>query len=164
MSRKSPKFSATIFPVKTRRYGIDGNIWEVTQVKNSKRWILSENQSPIKPKKLSFTLSTSNKDIIKSKILNEIFLQNSLKITFDPKKNYLYLHNTYQSTTRNYIGRWYNSDILDSKYKLDGKKKIFTYIIPLYEPDWNKPKIVRNVKAEIYFSDKGWNKFVEAFY
>ena len=52
MVRKSPKLSATLFPIKTRRFGIDKNIWEVKKFKNGKRWALSEDQTPIKVKKL----------------------------------------------------------------------------------------------------------------
>lgn len=169
MSRKSPKLSGTIFPIKTRRYGIDGNIWEVKQFKNSKRWVLSDNKTPIKIKKMEFELVGSyNKkkqkykefDIIKSKILNNVFLINKLKVSYIPKKNYIYLYHSYESKTKDYGGRWYNTDVLNSKYKLDGKKKIFTYYVPQYE---DENKLLKNVKVEIFFSEEGWKKFTNIF-
>lgn len=170
MLRKSPKISATIFPIKTRRYGINGNIWEVKQFKTSKRWILSNDKTQIKIKKLEFKLfgSHMNKkkiykdfDIIKSKIFNNIFLINKLSVNYNPKKNYLYLYHSYESVTKDYSGRWYDTEFLKSKYKLDGKKKILTYIIPVYEKEWNKE--IKNVKVEIFFSEKGWNKLINIF-
>ena len=41
-------------------------------------------------------------------------------------------------------------------------KKKLIYYIPLYENDWIKE--IKNVKAEIYFSEKGWLKFTNIFY
>ena len=87
MVRKSPNLSATIFPIKTRRLGNDKNIWEVKKFKNSKRWFLSEDQTPIKIKKMKYELFGQYKNkkqkykdfgIIKSKILNNVFLINKL--------------------------------------------------------------------------------------
>jgi hypothetical protein len=43
-------------------------------------------------------------------------------------------------------------------------KQKFTYTIPLYENDWASDKIIKNVKVEISFSEKGWVKFTDIFY
>ena len=171
MVRKSPKLSATLFPIKTRRFGIDKNIWEVKKFKNGKRWALSEDQTPIKVKKMKFELSGSYKnkkqkykdfDIIKSKILNNVFLINKLNVEYNPYTNKMYLHHLYESITKDYIGSWYNTNFLEGIYKLDGVKKKIIYYIPIYENEWNKE--IKNVKVEIFFSVKGWLKFTNIFY
>jgi hypothetical protein len=171
MIRKSPNLSATIFPIKTRRLGNDENIWEVKKFKNSKRWVLSEDQTPIKIKKMKSELFGQYKnkkqkykdfDIIKSKILNNVFLINKLSTEYNPDTNKMYLHHSYESITKDYIGSWYTLHFLEGRYKLDGVKKKLIYYIPLYENDWIKE--IKNVKVEIYFSEKGWLKFTKIFY
>ena len=171
MVRKSPNLSATIFPIKTRRLGNDKNIWEVKKFKNSKRWFLSEDQTPIKIKKMKYELFGQYKnkkqkykdfDIIKSKILNNVFLINKLSAEYNPDKNKMYFYHFYESITKDYIGRWYTLNFLEGRYKLDGVKKKLIYYIPLYENDWIKE--IKNVKVEIYFSEKGWLKFTNIFY
>ena len=171
MVRKSPNLSATIFPIKTRRLGNDKNIWEVKEFKNSKKWVLSENQTPIKIKKMKCELFGQYKnkkqkykdfDIIKSKILNNVFLINKLSTEYNPDTNKMYLNHFYESITKDYIGRWYTLNFLEARYKLDGVEKKLIYYIPLYENDWIKE--IKNVKAEIYFSEKGWLKFTNIFY
>ena len=94
------------------------------------------------------------------KKLNNVFLINKISVNYTP--NIIIIYHIYESTTKNYAGRWYNTDILNSKYKLDGKKKIFTYYISQYE-DENRSKLLKNVKVEIFFSEKGWDKFINIF-
>ena len=74
----------------------------------------------------------------------------------------MYLHHFYESITKDYIGSWYTLNFLEGRYKLDGVKKKVIYYIPIYENEWNKE--IKNVKVEIYFSEKGWLKFTNIFY
>ena len=73
------------------------------------------------------------------------------------------MHHSYDSITDEHIGRWYTSNVNDDKFKLDGVKRQFTYTIPLYEV-WDTNKLIKNVKVEIFFTEKGWAKFTDVFH
>ena len=63
----------------------------------------------------------------------------------------------FNSTTNDFSGRWYNIDLQKySKYKLNDKKYILTYIVP----EWELPnfKIIKNVPIKIHFTQNGWQK------
>ena len=166
MVRLSPLYSATVFSEKTKRNGLDGNIWEVQQMNKSKKWVRSSDSKQIKEpsNKLRLKGSYKNKkklktfDIIKSVILTKTCFENWLDIRRDTKLNSVHIYHSYD--TKTYSGRWYNN--LNNNYKLDGKQYILTYTIPEYE-DWDSNKIIKNAKIKIYFTEKGWTKFVKYF-
>ena len=68
------------------------------------------------------------------------------------------MYHSYENKT--FSGRWYSN--IEDTNKLDGKKYILTHNMPIYE-DWNSSKIMKNVKIKIYFTEKGWGKFVKYF-
>ena len=37
--RPSPNVSATLFPVGTKKDGLDGNVWQVRKTSHAKRWV-----------------------------------------------------------------------------------------------------------------------------
>ena len=166
MSRKSPLYSATIFPEKTRRKGLDGLIWEVIQTGKYKKWVKINESIKIKPPNNKLRLKGSCKkngtklksfDIIKSVILNKTCYENCLDIQYKDLDK-IYIYHSYNN--KNFSGRWYSFQ--KNNYKLDGKKYILTYIIPEYD-EWDTGKIKKNVKIKIFFTEKGWNKFIMYF-
>ena len=102
-------------------------------------------------------------DIIKSIVNNNVCKRNKLSLSIRNDKMYIY--HMFDSITIDYSGRWYNVDLFNNLFKLDGKKYIFTY----YPSEWEVPtkkgfKIKKNVKIQIYFTEKGWNKFIDYLY
>tara|TARA_Y100000385_G_C13017629_1_gene604607 strand:+ start:211 stop:720 length:510 start_codon:yes stop_codon:yes gene_type:complete len=166
MVRKSPKYSATIYPVNTTRIGIDGNIWQVINTKKSKKWILSKDKTIniIKNPEIYLygSLKKNHNDIIKSTILNQTYNINKFHISYYKKNNRLYIYHNY-SSANNYQGRWYAYNLFkQNNYSFNGKNNIFTYIISEYEWETESEiKIYKNVPIKIYFTEIGWNKFME---
>tara|TARA_B110000971_G_scaffold201803_1_gene220971 strand:+ start:294 stop:800 length:507 start_codon:yes stop_codon:yes gene_type:complete len=167
MSRKGPAYSATIFPEKTRRKGLDGKIWEIKKYGKSTKWVKTDETKEVKPPSKNLRLQGSCKkdgikfktfDIIKSVILNKTCYVNRLDIHSKNKSHNGFMYHSYENKTFN--GRWYSN--IEDTNKLDGKKYILTHNMPIYE-DWNSGKIIKNVKIKIYFTEKGWGKFVKYF-
>jgi len=154
--------------------GKDGNKWKVRKIKNgSKRWmkVNIKNKKLINKKisKRDIILSGSYSgvkkykkmkkfDIIKSEIkLNKNILCKKNKLTINIINNKIYIYHTFNSTINDFSGRWYNIDLQKySKYKLNDKKYILTYIVP----EWELPnfKIIKNVPIKIHFTQNGWQK------
>ena len=157
--------------------GKDGNKWVIKQVKNgSKRWMkIKKEDMKIKKikknKKKDIILSGSysgvtkykkmkNFDIIKSEIkLNKNISCKKNKLIINKDNNKIYIYHDFNSIINNFSGRWYNTDLKKySKYKLDDKKYILTYIIPEWELHNSNLKINKNVPIKIHFTQNGWGK------
>ena len=157
--------------------GKDGNKWVIKQVKNgSKRWMkIKKEDIKIKKikknKKKDIILSGSysgvtkykkmkNFDIIKSEIkLNKNISCKKNKLIINKDNNKIYIYHDFNSIINNFSGRWYNTDLKKySKYKLDDKKYILTYIIPEWELHNSNLKIIKNVPIKIHFTQNGWGK------
>jgi hypothetical protein len=100
------------------------------------------------------------KGIIKSIILRKTCEINNLNIKDNNGK--IYIYHSFDSKKNKFSGRWYNTDLLRiGKFKLDYKKRIFTYTIPEWEQEYPKYKVIKNVPIQIYFNEKGWNQFTK---
>ena len=88
-------------------------------------------------------------------MLQKKYTKNKLTLSTSKK---IFIYHSFDGNK--YSGRWYNTDLLkNGKFKLDQKKRIFTYIIPEWEKEIPKYHVIKNVPIKIYFSDNGWNKF-----
>ena len=101
-------------------------------------------------------------DIIKSVILGNTYEKNELALK-KKRGNKIFAYHTFDFIMKKkYGGRWYSRDLLNpKKIKLNRKEHILTYIIPEWEmEDDPKYHVVKNVPIKIYFTDKGWDKFI----
>ncbi len=98
-------------------------------------------------------------DILKSKFLKYICDKNH--VTLSKKNNKVFIYHNFDCTSKDYTGRWYNTDLKKIEYTLNENEKLFTYIIPEYEDYEKQGKITKNIKLEIYFTEKGWKKLMK---
>jgi hypothetical protein len=104
-------------------------------------------------------------DILYSNIQHKV--EKSIKYnqnTFEIKKknDKYFVYHTFVSSDNKLYGRWYNTSLdptTDFKFTETPTTKKITYIIPEYEVRSlnNTYKTLRNVKVNIYFTEKGWN-------
>ena len=97
-----------------------------------------------------------NSDILHSTILRKKFGQNQLTINQKPG-NKLFIYHSFDSTSENYSGRWYNTQLTKKDYKLNKNKRQAIFIIKEYETETS---VKKNVKVVITFTAKGWNKLL----
>ena len=136
MPRKGPAYSATIFPEKTQRKGLDGNIWEINKYGKSKKWVKTSETKNIKSPNKNIRLIGSCKkdglrlktfDIIKSVILNKTCYINHLDIHKNKLHNG-FIYHSYEKKT--FSGRWYSN--IEDNNKLDGKNHILIHNMPIW--------------------------------
>jgi len=160
MVRKSPIFSATLFPNNTIRKGVDDKLYIITETKNkTKRWIVYKSLDKVVEKR-SKKLILNSKDIKNSNIFKKKYNKNNIEINIQ-RNNDIYIRHTFKKN--NYEGSWSSWDLLNENYKL--KKNKLIYIVPEWEEtdDSNgeiKLTYIENVKIEINFTSSGWNKFI----
>ena len=95
--------------------------------------------------------------IIKSTLLDTDYDINHVSVDTDNDK--IYIYHSYNNMEK-YSGRWYNTNLTNDQYELDNNAKTFVYIIPEYERELENNIIIeKDVKATIYFTEKGYKKF-----
>ena len=79
------------------------------------------------------------------------------------KKPTLYIYHSFEDKSSKKYNRWYDTNFLRGKYKLNDKKRTLTYIIPEWENETARGFTVsKNVPIVIHFTVKGWDKFTKA--
>lgn len=157
MVRKSPIFSATLFPINTIRKGVDDKLYIITETKNkTKRWVVYKDLDKVVEKRKK-KLILNSKDINNSNIFKKKYNKNSIELNIQ-KNNNIYIRHFLKG--KDYIGSWYDMNLLNSTYKLDKNKLV--YIIPEWEEENDDGEIIikKKVKIEINFTNSGWKKFI----
>jgi len=112
---------------------------------------------------------TIKKGIKKSVFKRKAYPQNNFSMTLMKKgkmakKPTLYIYHSFDSKSLKKSNRWYDTNFLRGKYKLDDKKRTLTYIIPEWENETARGFTVsKNVPIVIHFTVKGWDKFTKTF-
>ena len=110
---------------------------------------------------------TIKKGIKKSVFKRKAYPQNNFSMTLMKKgkmakKPTLYIYHSFDSKSLKKYNRWYDTNFLRSKYKLNDKTRTLTYIIPAWENETAKGVTVsKNVPIVIHFTVKGWDKFTK---
>ena len=107
---------------------------------------------------LSGSQTIKGKEIKNPKILySKIFRRGICKHNDITLRKGCFSH-IFNSTEKDFSGRWYDTNINNSNYTFDDSKLMISYIIPEFET-WNgtKNKISSNVRVDIYLSKKGYD-------
>ena len=111
---------------------------------------------------------TIKKGIKKSVFKRKTYPQNDFSMTLMKKgkmakKPTLYIYHSFEDKSSKKYNRWYDTNFLRGKYKLNDKKRTLTYIIPEWENETARGFTVsKNVPIVIHFTVKGWDKFTKA--
>ena len=80
------------------------------------------------------------------------------------QKPSIYIYHMFDDGKEKSWNRWYDTNFLEGKFKLNDKKRTLTYIIPKWENDTGvRFYVSKNVPIVIYFTVKGWDKFTKTF-
>tara|TARA_B100000575_G_C22919941_1_gene533711 strand:+ start:373 stop:774 length:402 start_codon:yes stop_codon:yes gene_type:complete len=107
------------------------------------------------------SIPMKNYDIIKTVVLNKTYYKNSM--TIRKHNNTISIWHEFKIIEdREYHGWWRQLNLKkDGKYKIDNKRRVFTYVSPEWDIINPKPITKKNVPIHIYFSKEGWNKFIK---
>ena len=99
-------------------------------------------------------------DIEKTVVLNKTYYKNSM--TLRKKNNKISIWHEFKILgDHKYHGWWRQLDLTKKgRYTIDYKRRVFTYISPEWDIINPKPITKNNVPICIYFSKKGWDKFI----
>ena len=98
-------------------------------------------------------------DIIKTVVLKKTYYKNSM--TLRKHNNKVSIWHEFKILGDNkYHGWWRQLNLTKGKYMINYKRRVFTYISPEWDIINPKPITKKNVPISIYFSKKGWDKFI----
>jgi hypothetical protein len=85
--------------------------------------------------------------------------QNEITLKSDIESSMFFYH-SYDSIREKFSGRYYQVDFTPEEVEFNDEKQTISYIIPEFENYDNLTKSKKNVKVEVFFTEKGYNRLV----
>lgn len=85
--------------------------------------------------------------------------QNEITLKSDIESSMFFYH-SYDSIREKFSGRYYQVNFTPEDVEFNDEKQTISYIIPEFENYDNLTKPKKNVKVEVFFTEKGYNRLV----